>query len=105
MTRQGELRGYDPDLLDYIFWAAQVRGLSPNTTRVRLDFLHRLHQFAGVSLREIEPHILLKFERVAIAGKAAETRSAYTSHLRAFFRWAAKTGIVSVDPTEVLTMP
>lgn len=102
---QGEMRGYDPDLLDYIFWAAQVRGLSPNTTRVRLDFLNRLHQFAGVPLREIEPHHLLRFERLAIAGKAAETRSAYTSHLRAFFRWAAKTGIVSVDPTEVLTMP
>lgn len=96
---------YDVDLLDYLFWGAQVRGLSPSTLRVRMDFVHRLYVFAGVALRDIEPHHLLAFEKVAIAGRAAESRRAYVSHLRSFFRWCVKTGICSVDPTEVLTMP
>jgi integrase/recombinase XerC len=101
----GTTTGYDPDLLDYVFWAENVRGLSANTIRVRLDFLHRLHIHAGVALRDIEPGHLLRFERVAIAGRAPESRRAYTCHLRAFYRWAVQTGAVSYDPTDVLTLP
>ncbi|MGZ4617200.1 MAG: tyrosine-type recombinase/integrase [Frankiaceae bacterium] len=97
--------GYDADLLDYIFWATQVRGLADNTVRVRMDFLRRLQVFAGVALRDIEPGHLTRFERVAIAGRAPESRRSYICHLRAFYAWAVKTGIVEHDPTEVLTLP
>jgi len=100
-----QLAGYDADLLDYLFWGANVRGLSHNTLRVRMDFLNRLHIFAGIALRDVEPGHLLRFERVAIAGRAAESRRAYCCHLRAFYRWAVKTGICTSDPTEVLTLP
>lgn len=96
---------YDADLLDYIFWATNVRGLADNTVRVRMDFLHRLALFAGIPLRDIEPGHLLRFERVAIAGRSAETRRAYVCHIRAFYRWAAQTGIISEDPAELLTIP
>lgn len=98
-------QSYDADLLDYCFWAAEVRGLARNTVRVRLDFLHRLHLYTGIPLREVEPGQLLRFERFAIAGRSPETRRAYACHLRAFYRWALKTGICSSDPTEVLTLP
>lgn len=96
---------HDADLLDYCFWATNVRGLSENTVRVRLDFLHRLSEFTGVNLRDVEPHHLLRFEKVAIAGRAAESRRAYVCHLRAFYRWARCTGLIEHDPTEVLTLP
>lgn len=103
MDRRGS--SYDADLLDYCYWAREVRGLSVNTVRVRLDFLHRLSIFASIPLRAIEPGHLLRFERVAIAGRAAESRRAYACHLRAFFRWAVQTGICAHNPAEVLTLP
>lgn len=96
---------YDADLLDYITWGATIRGLSQNTLRVRLDFMHRLYLFAGVVLRAVEPHHLLRFERLAIAGKSPETRRAYVCHVRAFYRWTTERGITSVNPAEVLTLP
>lgn len=99
------LRGYDPDLLDYVFWAREVRGLAANTVRVRLDFVHRLYLFAGVPLREVHTGHLMAFERLAIAGRAPESRRAYVCHLRAFYRWAVQTRVVSADPTEMLTLP
>jgi integrase len=97
--------GIDADLLEYVHWARSVRGLSDNTIRVRLDFLQRLHTFVGIPLRDVEPGQLLRFERVAIAGRAPETRRTYVCHIRAFYRWAMKTGIVSSDPASMLTIP
>lgn len=96
---------HDADLLDFAFWAEHVRGHARNTVRTRLDFLHRLSEFVGIPLRDVEPHHLLKFERVAIAGKAPESRRSYTCHIRSFYRWAKATGIVQYDPSEVLTIP
>jgi site-specific recombinase XerC len=97
--------GLDVDLLEYVHWARNSRGLSDNTIRVRLDLLHRLSVFTGERLRDLEPGHLLRFEKLAIAGKAAETRRAYVCHLRAFYRWAKQTGIVSEDPATMLTLP
>ena len=96
---------YDADLLEYLFWARNVRGLSDNTMRVRMDLLHRLYQFADAPLRTLQTGHLLRFERIAIAGRSAETRRAYCCHLRAFYRWAMQTGIVTADPSEMLTLP
>jgi integrase/recombinase XerC len=107
MVARGKV-SYDGDLLDWVFWAREVKGLSPNTVRVRLDFLHRLSTFLGyegVTLRDAEPHHLIAFERVAIAGRAPESRRSYVCHIRAFYRWAKQTGAVEHDPSEVLTLP
>jgi integrase len=70
-----------------------------------MDFLHRLSKFVGIPLREVEPHHLLSFERLAIAGRAPESRRSYACHIRAFYRWARQSGIVEHDPAEVLTLP
>jgi integrase/recombinase XerC len=96
---------YDLDLLEYVHWCRSMRGLSDNTIRVRLDFLHRMHIFLGIPLRDAQPGHLLRWERVAIAGRAPESRRTYVCHCRAFYRWALSTGIVTEDPTTLLTLP
>lgn len=97
--------GYDADLLDWAFWARNIRGHSDNTIRVRMDFLHRLYQYIDRPLRDAQPGQLLRFERVAIAGRSAETRRAYACHVRAFYRWALQTGLITDDPSSLLTLP
>lgn len=97
--------GTDLDLIEYTHWARAVRGYSTSTIRVRMDLLQRLSTYLGIPLREAAPGHLLAFERLAIAGRAAETKRAYVCHLRSFYRWAKRTGLVSEDPTELLTLP
>lgn len=97
--------GIDGDLMEYLFWARNVRGLSDNTVRVRFDLLQRLHIYVNAPLIELTPGDLLAFERVAIAGRAPESRRAYCCHLRAFYRWAKQTGLIDSDPSELLTLP
>lgn len=98
-------RGIDADLMEYVHWARSVRGLSDNTIRVRLDLLQRLHTHIGIPMRDAEPGHLLRFERLAIAGRSPETRRAYVCHIRAFYRWAVHTRIVEHDPSALLTLP
>ncbi len=95
----------DLDLIAYSHWARNLRGLAETTIRVRIELLERLAAYTGIPLREVEPGHLLRFERAAIAGRAPETRRAYACHIRAFYRWAKDAGVVSEDPSEVLTLP
>jgi integrase/recombinase XerC len=96
----------DLDVIEYVHWARNVRGLSDNTIRVRLDLLQRLQTFLGdIPLRKAQAGHLLRFERLAISGRSPETRRAYVCHIRAFYRWAMQTGIVSDDPSALLTVP
>jgi len=100
-----ERRGIDRDLLEYVYWARSIRGLSDNTIRVRMDLLYRLSVATGRALRALGPGDLQRFERMAIAGRSAETRRAYCCHLRAFYRWLKSTEAITADPSAVLTMP
>lgn len=95
----------DADMVEYAHWAREIRGLADNTIRVRLDLLYRLSTFLGRPLREAEPGSLLRFERLAIAGRAPESRRAYVCHVRAFYRWALQQGFITSDPSEMLTVP
>jgi site-specific recombinase XerD len=97
--------GFDADVIAYATWARGTRGLSANTVRVRTDFLQRVHVFLGHPLRHAQPGQLLRFEQLAIAGRAAESRRAYVCHLRAFYRWLLQTGVITNDPTTMLTLP
>lgn len=95
----------DTDVIDYSYWASNIRGLAETTIRVRVDLLDRLHEYIGIPLRDAEPGHLLRFERAAIAGRAPETRRAYVCHLRAFYRWALSAGRITEDPSTLLTLP
>lgn len=95
----------DADMIEYAHWAREIRGLADNTIRVRLDLLYRLSTFLGRPLREAEPGTLLRFERLAIAGRAPESRRAYVCHIRAFYRWAMQQGFITADPSTMLTVP
>lgn len=97
--------GIDADAIDYMHWAKNIAGLADTTLRVRWDVLSRLASYSDRPLRTLEPGHLLAFERVAIAGRAAETRRAYACHIRAFYRWALRAGLIDHDPSTVLTIP
>lgn len=97
--------GFDADLVAYVHWALHLKGLSENTIRVRVPLLQRLHLFLGFPLRDAQPGHLLRFERLAIAGRSPETRRSYVVTIRAFYRWCLTTGILSDDPSTLLTIP
>ncbi|WP_167762318.1 tyrosine-type recombinase/integrase [Blastococcus sp. CT_GayMR20] len=95
----------DPDIAAFTHWQTELRGLRPNTVRVRADVLGRLSLWLGKPLREASEADLLRWEQAAVAGRAAETRRAYVSHVKAFYRWAVLAGIVAADPSSRLTNP
>ena len=93
-------------MVEYMYWAKNQRGLSDNTIRVRADLLYRLSTFLGdIPLREAQIGHLLRFERLAIAGRAPQSRRAYVSHLHSFYRWLMQQGVIGEDPTVMLTVP
>lgn len=95
----------DADLVDYLHWARNLRGLSNNTLRTRLELLQRLARFLPVPLRQATSDQLLDFERLAIAGRAAETRRTYACHIRSLYRWMLAADLIPADPSRVLTLP
>jgi integrase/recombinase XerC len=95
----------DLDLIDFIHWGKNLAGLADTTLRVRYDVLCRVHAFIDIPLRDAQPGHLLRWEQHAVVGRAPESRRAYVSHVRSFYKWAVRTGIVSEDPTTLLTMP
>ncbi|MDP9461047.1 MAG: tyrosine-type recombinase/integrase [Actinomycetota bacterium] len=95
----------DLDLADFKRWMRDLRGLRPNTVRVRVDVLTRVATYLGKPLRDATEGDLLRWEQVAVSGRRPETRRAYVCHLRAFYRWAKVAGIVAEDPCTRLTLP
>lgn len=95
----------DADVIAYVHWGRNIRGLADTTLRVRMDVLSRLHAYIDTPLRNAAPGQLLRFEQAAIAGRSPETRRAYVCHIRAFYRWALQTGLVTDDPSTMLTLP
>ena len=101
----GDDGGRDPDLAAFTRWQSELRGLAANTIRVRGDVLGRLSDWLGKPLREATEADLLRWEQAAVAGRTPETRRAYVSHVKAFYRWAKTAGLVAVDPSTRLTNP
>jgi site-specific recombinase XerD len=95
----------DPDLEAYMVWARTLRGLSENTLRIRERVLARVGLIGGVSLREVTESHLRNWEALDVAGKAVETRRAYISHVRSFYRWLQQTHRIRDNPTSALTAP
>lgn len=95
----------DPDLEDHLAWGRDLRGLSPQTLRLRRGTLTRLVAVTGLPLRDMTEDALMSWERQVCAGLAPESRRAYVVQVRAFYRWALKCRVIREDPTGVLTLP
>lgn len=95
----------DPDLDAFERWMRDLRGLRPNTVRIRIEVLRRVVDFLGKPLRDATEGDLLRWEQSQVAGRKPETRRAYVSHVRAFYRWAMLAGILGADPSARLTNP
>jgi integrase len=95
----------DTDVLDYLLWARDTKGLAANTLRVREQVLRRLGSVLDKPLRDAEVGHLLRWEQTEVAGRSAETRRAYVAHVSAFYKWALRTGVVTDNPAVMLTRP
>jgi integrase len=96
----GEL---DADIADHLAWCSDLRGYTEATIRARRWVLNRLRDAIGRPLREAQVGHLLHWEQTVVAGLAAQSRRAYVGHAKGFYRWAVARGIVTDDPTEMLT--
>lgn len=95
----------DQDIAMHLHWAANLRGLRPNTLRTRRTVLTRLQSVIDRPLRDAHVGHLQAWEGQAVVGRSPESRRAYIGHVRAFYRWAIAAGIVKDDPTVMLTQP
>lgn len=95
----------DNDVAMHLHWASNLRGLRPNTLRTRRTVLTRARVIIDRPLRDAQIGHLQAWEAQAVVGRSPESRRAYVGHLRAFYRWGIAAGIVTDDPTVMLTQP
>ena len=95
----------DTDVVNHLFWARDIRGLSPETIRIRRAVLERLADTIHIPLRYAEPEHLLHWQQRVLPGKAAETRRAYVNHVSAFYTWLQRQQVISSNPATVLDRP
>lgn len=95
----------DVDIADHLAWCTDLRGYTPATVRARRWVLQRLHDAIDRPLREAQVGHLLHWEQTVVAGLAPQSRRAYIGHAKAFYKWAIARGIVTDDPTVMLTRP
>lgn len=95
----------DTDITDHLGWCADLRGYTPATIRARRWVLHRLRDAIDRPLREAQVGHLMHWEQTVVSGLAPQSRRAYIGHVKAFYRWAITRGVVTDDPTVMLTRP
>lgn len=95
--------GHDQDITDHLAWCEDLAGHTEATIRARRWVLNRLRATVDRPLREVQVGHLMFWEQTVVAGRAAESRRAYVGHVRSFYRWALKRGIVTDDPSVMLT--
>lgn len=95
----------DHDITDHLDWCRSLAGYTPATIRARTWVLNRLHATLDLPLRDAETGHIMFWEQTVVSGLAPESRRAYVGHVRAFYRWALARGIVTDDPTTLLTRP
>lgn len=95
----------ETDIADHLAWCSDLRGYTEATIRARRWVLTRLHHAIDRPLREAQVGHLLHWEATVVAGLAAQSRRAYIGHVKAFYKWAIARGIVTDDPTVMLTRP
>ena len=95
----------DDDITDHIAWCRDLRGLTPATIRARRWVLNRLSICIDRPLRDAQVGHILFWEQTVVAGLAPQSRKAYVGHVKGFYRWAKSKGLVTEDPTSLLTRP
>lgn len=95
----------DQDITAHIDWARDLRGLKPATLTARAWVLNRLSACIDRPLRDAHIGHIQSWEQSVVAGLAPQSRRAYCGHVRSFYTWAVKTGIVTDDPSVMLTRP
>jgi integrase/recombinase XerC len=95
----------DTDLVNFLFWMRDVRGLSSSTIRIRRAVLERLSDTIRLPLRYAEATHLLHWQDRVLPGLSAQTRRSYIGHVTAFYRWLEKQGHISHNPALDLDRP
>lgn len=95
----------DADVEDHLAWCRDLRGYTEATLRHRTWTLYRLRATIDRPLRDAQVGHVQFWEQTVVAGLAAQSRRAYVGHVKAFYRWAITRGIVTDDPTVMLTRP
>jgi integrase len=90
--------------LDQYAQAMRNVKLSPYTIRCRTELIARLGAFLTVDTLDATMHDLTDFQ-ATYAHLAPATVHVYTRHLRAYYRWARRTGLITVDPAIDLDLP
>jgi integrase len=95
----------DDDITDHLAWCRDLAGYTEATIRARRATLNRLRVAIDRPLRDAQVGHLMHWEQTVVAGLAAQSRRAYIGHVKAFYRWAIPRGLLSDDPTVMLTRP
>lgn len=95
----------DKDIADHIAWCRDLRGLTDATIRARRWVLNRLAICVDRPLRELAIGHVQFWEQTVVAGLAPQSRKAYITHVKSFYRWMVKTGRIAEDPSVMLTRP
>jgi integrase len=94
---------HDPALVEFI-QHMNIAKLSPATVDRRVELLTRLATFLADPLTAATAPRLIQFQ-ATFAHLAPASVNIYTRHVIAFYRWAARTGLVEADPSVALTVP
>jgi integrase/recombinase XerD len=83
----------------------RVAKLSEVTIQDRVEVLIRLeHHLKGVPLLDATTAMLYAFQ-VSYSHLAPATVDIYSRHVKAFYKWCRRSGLVTVDPAEDLMLP
>lgn len=82
----------------------RIRKFSEETIEDRVKLLHRLETFLGESLLSATTDSLIGFQ-ATVAHLAPASVHVYTRHIRSFYLWARKTGLIAEDPAVDLELP
>jgi site-specific recombinase XerD len=84
--------------------AMRQRGLSENTIRGRTDVVRLLLNHAAVPAIDVTPDHMRAWQ-ASLGLLNANSRAAYVSHIRQFYRWMLAEGLIAEDPSVVLLTP
>src|SRR5215471_11855606 len=88
-----------PRHLDYL----EARNLRPGSIKQRRRLLQRVCRFTGGHVISVTAEQLTQY--LSRPGRCPDTRRSELSHLRSFYRWAIREGLLTTDPTVGIETP